>query len=369
VNRLRAVLQNEGIEVEADALTRIARRAEGGMRDALSLLDQVLSFGSGVVRGDDVGRVLGLAGEELYLEILEIISERRHADVFRFVQRVLDEGYDLSEFYRGMADAIRALMLVKLEGAPAAEVRADLQDRYEQLALQFETADLLRMLSQVAEMDTEGRLRKATNPRLLLEALLLRFAHMDRTLEIEDLINAASGSLLGASPAPQAPVAPRLSTSPAPGPARTPASETPQADPNAQAPRPRAAAPFSGQEALQRILQTGAGVPQGLGLFLKAARVVELETGRVVLEMPPGPGLERLSAEPATRRALEALFSEQLSRAIQLEVRGIGGSSSTPDPQARLTVEGVKRDQLARLASSEPTLKKAVEEWKLELLD
>jgi DNA polymerase-3 subunit gamma/tau len=214
VNRLREVLENERVAVEADALTRIARRAEGGMRDALSLLDQVLSFGSGVVRGDDVGRVLGLAGEELYLEVLEIIAERRHADVFRFVQRVLDEGYDLSEFYRGLADAIRALMLFKLEGPDAGEVRADLRPQYEQLAQQFETGDLLRMLAQVAEMDTEGRLRKATNPRLLLEALLLRFAHMDRTLEIEDLISAASGALSS----PSAPAMPAPSRQAAPNP-------------------------------------------------------------------------------------------------------------------------------------------------------
>ena len=366
VKRLRAVLQSEGVEVEADALTRIARRAEGGMRDALSLLDQVLSFGSGVVRGADVGRVLGLAGEESYLEVMEIISQRRHAEVFRFVQRVLDEGYDLSEFYRGMADAIRALMLVKLEGPAAAEVRADLQDRYAQLAQNFETGDLLRMLSQVAEMDTEGRLRKATNPRLLLEALLLRFAHMDRTLEIEDLINAAGGSFSGSAPSA---VSPPPAARPALRPAAPERRQTAEPPPQAAPARRASNDGLSGQDALQRILQTGAGVPQGLGLFLKAARVVELDQARLALEMPPGPGLERLAAEPATRRALEALFSEQLARPIQLEIRGLGGSSSNADSQPRLTVEGVKRDQLARLASSEPTLKKAVEEWKLELLD
>jgi DNA polymerase-3 subunit gamma/tau len=366
VKRLRAVLQSEGVEVEADALTRIARRAEGGMRDALSLLDQVLSFGSGVVRGADVGRVLGLAGEESYLEVMEIISQRRHAEVFRFVQRVLDEGYDLSEFYRGMADAIRALMLVKLEGPAAAEVRADLQDRYAQLAQNFETGDLLRMLSQVAEMDTEGRLRKATNPRLLLEALLLRFAHMDRTLEIEDLINAAGGSFSGSAPSA---VSPPPAARPVLRPAAPERRQTAEPPPQAAPARRASNDGLSGQDALQRILQTGAGVPQGLGLFLKAARVVELDQARLALEMPPGPGLERLAAEPATRRALEALFSEQLARPIQLEIRGLGGSSSNADSQPRLTVEGVKRDQLARLASSEPTLKKAVEEWKLELLD
>src|SRR5687767_13418707 len=81
VARLQTVLAGEGVEADPDAITRIARRAEGGMRDALSLLDQVLSFTGGRVRGPDVGRVLGLAGEELYLDLFEIIAERRHADV------------------------------------------------------------------------------------------------------------------------------------------------------------------------------------------------------------------------------------------------------------------------------------------------
>ena len=87
-------------------------------------------FSSGIVRGDNVGRILGLAGEELYLDVFEIISERRHGDVFRFrAAPVWIDGYDLSEFYRGLANGIRTLMLVKLEGPAATEVREDLRDR------------------------------------------------------------------------------------------------------------------------------------------------------------------------------------------------------------------------------------------------
>ena len=368
VNRLRAVLRAEGIEAEPDALTRIARRAEGGMRDALSLIDQLLSFSSGIVRGDDVGRVLGLAGEELYLDVFEIISERRHGDVFRFVQRVLDDGYDLSEFYRGLADGIRALMLVKLEGPAAAEVRADLRDRYERIAQTFETGDLLRMLAQVAEMDTEGRLRKATNPRLLLEALLLRFAHMDRTLEIEELLQAAAGSLSGE-------VAPATSRPQRPAPVQQPVRRAAAPEPPPPSRLPETSSPASSvpansaQDALQRILQAGSRVPQGLGLFLKVARVTETEPNRLTLEVPPGPGLERLTAESATRKILEGLFAEQLGRSVELDVRPVGGGGSAPAAPQRFTVEGVKRDQLGRLAATEPTLKKAVEEWKLELMD
>jgi DNA polymerase-3 subunit gamma/tau len=367
VSRLQEVLAAEQVEAEPDALTRIARRAEGGMRDALSLLDQVLSFTGGRVLGQDVGRVLGLAGDELYLDLFEILAEHRHADVFRFVQRVLDEGYDLSEFYRGLADAIRAIMLVKLEG-DTVDVREDLRERYRTAAAAFAIGDLLRMLAQVAEMDTEGRLRKATNPRLLLEALLLRFAHLDRTIELEALMRSAAGNETtggGSRPAPN--VHPNPKAEP-PKRSNAPIARTETVVSTAPAPAARAT---SVQQALQAALQARTTqIPNGLAIFLRAARVSESEPGHVVVELPAGPGLERLRAEPAAQRALESAISEQLGRSIALEPRAApAAGASEAVPAQRLTVERVRAEQLNRLTASEPTLKKAAEEWNLELME
>ncbi|MGH7575410.1 MAG: DNA polymerase III subunit gamma/tau, partial [Longimicrobiales bacterium] len=192
VERLRSVLAAEGIDAGDDALTPIARRADGGMRDALSLLDQVLSFSGDGVTADDVRRVLGLIGDELYIELFEILAERRYGDVFRFVQRLLDEGYDLTEFYRGLADALRALLVTRFDGENAADVREDLRASYAAVAERFGTGDLLRMLALVAELDTEGRFRKSASPRTMLEALLLRFAYLDRTVDVEAVLAAAT---------------------------------------------------------------------------------------------------------------------------------------------------------------------------------
>jgi DNA polymerase-3 subunit gamma/tau len=194
--RLKQVLSHEGVTAGDDALLPIARRAEGGMRDALSLVDQVLSFAGSEITAEDVRRVLGLIGDELYLEMFEIIADRRHAEVFRFVDRMYDEGYDLAEFQRGLADAIRTLMITRLEGPDQSEIREDLRERYVAVAERFAVGDLLRMLSQVAELDTEGRLRKSANPRIMLEALVLRFAHLSNTLELEAIV---SGSPSGAA--------------------------------------------------------------------------------------------------------------------------------------------------------------------------
>jgi len=202
VERLARGLAEEGVQAEPDALLPIARRAEGGLRDALSLLDQVLSFTEDRVTAEDVRRILGLVGDEAYLDLFEIVADRAYGEVFRFVARIRDEGYDLNEFRRGLADAIRTLLVVKLDGADAsAALRGDLAERYAAAAERFDTGELLRMLAQVSELDTEGRFRKSVDPQLMLEVLLLRFAHLDRTVDLEALIRAAAGD--GPLPPPQ----------------------------------------------------------------------------------------------------------------------------------------------------------------------
>src|SRR5688572_11252243 len=170
--------------------------------------------------------------------MFEIIADRRHADVFRFVARIHDGGYDIAEFQRGLSDAIRTMMIVNLEGVDHAEVREDLRERVTELAGRFAAGDLLRMLSQVAELDTEGRLRKSANPRIMLEALLLRFAHMSNTLELEAILRGEP-----ITPARSAPATPaRPTPAPTPAPPRASASagaKTPAPPP----PAPRASAP------------------------------------------------------------------------------------------------------------------------------
>jgi DNA polymerase III subunit gamma/tau len=426
VARLRTVLAGEGIEADDDALIPIARRAEGGMRDALSLMDQVLSFAEGRVTGEDVRRVLGLVGEQLYIELFDIIADRRYADVFRFVQRTIDEGYDLTEFYRGLADALRALMVARLEGPAEIDVREDLRDEYARVAARFGHGDLLRMLSMVAELDTEGKFRKSANPRTMLEALLLRWAFLEQSVELETLLRAVGGevravggevqpplegraaeprraggtlpessarSILAAldrpaatrESAPAGPAAAVAVTAPAAarpveGNTARPSAETlPAAVHNGQSLPPAASAPTvidsgnpgrDAEVALRTMLDQGRA-PHGLGIFLKAAHVAEADSASVLLHVPPGPGLEKLSGDAPARVAVERILSELLGRPIILSVRAVVPvqHQAGPDAPSRITPEGVRNERLARISRSDAGLKEAVERWDLELSD
>lgn len=253
------------------------------------------------------------------------------------------------------------------------------------------------MLSQVAELDTEGRLRKSTSPRILLEALLLRFAHLDRTIELEELIQAASGGALPSRPVMDPPV-PRpvqateqMATQAAPQPVvpvqiapvqtvpaqaapaqavPVPDAAVPDPEPPAQPPSTAVRPSASAAAAFQALLREGEGIPPGLGVFLRAGRITEPVPGQVVLKLPQGPGLERLSEEPVTRNALAAALARRLGRTVSLEVATLDDQvDGAAAPPRRLTPEQVKADRLARMAQEEPVLGKAVQEWDLELLD
>jgi DNA polymerase-3 subunit gamma/tau len=163
----------------------IARAADGSMRDALSLTDQVLSLGDGALTAERVRDALGLVAEDEYLEILAHIAAGRAAEVFPAVARLSDAGVDLSGFLSGLADLLRGELALVLGGdAP------DLSDRaHEALAPvvgRFGAGDLLRMLNAVTEL--EPRFRKSAQQQILLETLLVRFALMDRTLSLEDVL-------------------------------------------------------------------------------------------------------------------------------------------------------------------------------------
>ena len=146
------MLAAEGIAADEDALLLIARHADGGMRDALSVLDQCLSFGEGEVTAARVRQILGLVDDEVFAELLELVAERRPAGVFPLVERLTDAGADVVEFMGGAGEALRALLVLQLGGEPEGlteAVRAALSTYRDRL----QPGDVLRMLKLLAESE------------------------------------------------------------------------------------------------------------------------------------------------------------------------------------------------------------------------
>jgi DNA polymerase-3 subunit gamma/tau len=183
--RLRQVLDTEGIAADDDALTLIARHADGGMRDALSVLDQCLSFGGGTVTAERVREVLGLVGDEVYADLLGLVAERRPEAVFPLVNRLVDAGADLAEFMGGAGELLRWLLMLQLGNDPEGPTEA-VRRGLEQHRDRLEPGDVVRMLRLLTE--SEASIRRTGNTRLVVETLLLRWAMMDRAVDLSEVL-------------------------------------------------------------------------------------------------------------------------------------------------------------------------------------
>jgi hypothetical protein len=235
------------------------------------------------------------------------------------------------------------------------------------------------MLSQVAELDADGRFRKSGQQQILIELLLLRFSFLDRTVELEDVLRAIGGSppLPGPGPA-----AVREAPAPPSAPQPAPAQPSPTSRASAPAPAPlreaepaQAPAPASGplelrqlRQAWKAVIEEGEGVPAGMGLVLRSTQVAIAGDDAVRVEVPLGsPLLERMESASG-RRPLEQALSRRLQRPIRISFASAGNATAESGGH-RITAETAKRDRLRRLTEEEPLLASAVQEWDLELID
>ncbi len=192
VRRLEFVAEQEAITAENDALQLIARVADGGMRDALSMLDQALAFGEGAVTVVRVRDALGLIDDEMYGELLHIIAEKRTADVFPFVDRLVEGGADLAEFVNGAGELLRAVMIRIVGGRPQG-LTGGLRAAVDRHAGNYAPGDVLRMLKLLGT--AEGVIRRSPNARLHVETLLVQWSLLDRTVELSEVMAALSGGV------------------------------------------------------------------------------------------------------------------------------------------------------------------------------
>lgn len=385
VDRLKYVLEAEGHTASEEALRLLARKADGGMRDALSILDQVLAMGDGSLETEGVRRVLGLVEEERYLELLEVLSGDRHGDVFAFVEELLDEGYDLVEFYHGLVDTLRTALRLRLSGADAVpDLPAELRETLMRRTESFAAGDLVRMLALASDLESNGSLRRSGQPRLLVEMLLLRLSYLDRTIEVEELLRGLGGAPAPSDPPrggpprrpPEARVDPEVEVgeSSAPPVAREsrnrPAAE-PEPRPAPTVPTPPAAPPPGGlalEPAWQWVLTSSDAVPPGMLPFL--SHVVPTREGGTIHLGLPAPAAERLERGPRELAGLEQALGHALGSTVRLRVHAVSAAlDEGEEASGRVTRGTVLETRLKELIKQEPVLARAVEELDLELLE
>ena len=386
MKRLGEVLEAEGIGFEPEALRAIARKANGGMRDGLSLLDQVLALSDDEVRVEAVVRVLGVVAEERYLEVFDLILARRHGAVFDFVEELLDEGHDLVEFYHGLTERLRLLMRLSLDpgGAPGL-MAGELREGYARRAAGFSPGDLVRMLAMASGLEADGSLRRTGRPRVMVEMLLLRMSYLDRTVELEDIIRVLGGVPAREPAHPAAAVAdarerPGSATGAKEAGATPDTKERPGAAPHAKArttatparaqpPTPPATRPATSLKAAWQALlddrERMKSLPRGVTPFLRGAAPRESD-GTLVLEIP-GEVEARLERRTVLRALEEGLALHAGRDSVKISM--VGGNAGSAAAGGRVTEDSVRRTRLQELVKRAPHLERAVAELELDLVD
>ena len=177
VNHLLYVASKEGITAEPEALNVIAMKADGGMRDALSIFDQVVSFTGGNITYKSVIDNLNVLDYEYYFRLTDCFLENKVSDALLLFNDVLNKGFDGSHFITGLSSHFRDLLVARdAVTLPLLEVGASIRQRYQEQAQKCPLPFLYRAMKLCNECDLNYRISK--NKRLLVELTLIQVAQL-----------------------------------------------------------------------------------------------------------------------------------------------------------------------------------------------
>ena len=343
--RMKVVLNGIGRSCSEAALDEIAVSADGGMRDALSLLDMCLSYTEGTVEADLVREVLGTSGREFMFGFAESIKKFDSASALRMVDEAMRDGRDARSFAQEAASHMRLLLMAQLMGEQLSEVEqitADAQTRFIEQCRDFETNRLMRVMELF--MGVDGNLRYSTMPRTVLEMCTVKACRVssEKTVEglterIEVLENKIkNGSFtVAAAPAPKAETAP----------------EQPSAGEKTAAPVPQKSNvnPDDKQKfdaAMEAVGQSNSSIKA----FIGAMEFVKADESVVYVRFPASRRIQMLALDRDDKRELfRAALTESFGRPMTINMtvqEGKTGASGVSGRDLSMTYDIFGRDKV-----------------------
>ena len=177
IDHLKRVAEKENIQYDEEALNVIAEKADGGMRDALSIFDQVASYSQGNITYQKVIEDLNVLDAENYFNIIDLALENKVSEVMVLLNTVINKGFDGGHLINGLASHVRNVLMAKdAQTLPLLEVSEQLRNRYQQQAQKCPVNFLYTALQIMNRCDVEYR--QSSNKRLLVELTLIQVAQI-----------------------------------------------------------------------------------------------------------------------------------------------------------------------------------------------
>jgi DNA polymerase-3 subunit gamma/tau len=193
LNQLKDLAGRENIEADEDALALLAEAGDGSMRDALSILDQAIASAIGRLTAEQVRDLVGAAPSGVLEEVMQAVAKGASETVLRLVDKLISEGHSPTHFARQMVRFLRNAVVARVAGADSSllQISSDERRRVARIAELFEEEDLARHLQIM--LRTHAELGYRQEQRFHLELGLLKMAHAQRLLPIEQLLSDAAG--------------------------------------------------------------------------------------------------------------------------------------------------------------------------------
>ena len=246
VEYLRYIASQEGVDADDEALNLISHKADGGMRDALSMFDKAVSFCGNKLNYKDVAATLNVLDYDTYFSITDMLREGRYVDALIAFDGVLAKGFSPQIFISGLNAHMRDLLMSKGPAISLVEFTGSLVERYKAQAALCDEAFLFGAISLLTEAD--GRIRQSSNQRLLVELGLMKIAGLGqkKNSDTETLTYATEVALPELAPAvaiPQPQPQPQPRQTSAPVAAAAPMQQTVESQPEQRIVSPSAPAP------------------------------------------------------------------------------------------------------------------------------
>ncbi|MCX7797570.1 MAG: DNA polymerase III subunit gamma/tau [Melioribacter sp.] len=186
--QLKDIATKEGIDIDDTALTIIAKKADGALRDAQSLFDQAISFSGTKVDAAIVTKMFNLIDEDIYFEISDAILSKDFKLAFDISQKIYDNGWNYVDFLTGLNEHFRNILTVVIrKDVKLVESAEVYKEKYLSYADKFSESDLLRILSFLNK--TQFELRMSSNPKLKIEVALCHLIGLEKSSTISELIS------------------------------------------------------------------------------------------------------------------------------------------------------------------------------------
>ncbi len=355
---VKGIAHKERIELEEEAAFILAKRAEGSVRDMLSLLDQVVSFSGQKVSAEIILQTLGLVDQEIFFQLNQAILKKDAQAGISLIHQVIDSGADIKEFVLGLTEHFRNLLMAKISDNDLSLLPAVYAERYQKESNDFTAEDLLRMIKITTDLELA---LKTGEPKIHLELGILKLIKMDSTVLIEELLKKLE------NPSETSPTAKNL---PAAEKSKTPAYENPTLlgtyEVETAAENPSAKIELNLESLLkiwEKVIEKVKEQNAPLGTFLKEGEILELKGNFVTLEFAKDRAFHKQQIEKRENLSLiEKILSDIFGQNLKLRLV-LNANKANP------TAAGAKKKMdIEELAKNEPLVKNILETFEGEII-